>query len=90
MAYFCHLNCEYCEEVYSTSRALYWHLRKHHDFNHDDAFVSVGNSIDKSVEDWGSDDRTKAALTDKTYEGFLWKAYIERGTEAQQTEYFSK
>ena len=40
MVYFCHLNCEYCEEVYGTARSLYWHLRKHHGFNHDDAFAS--------------------------------------------------
>ena len=89
MGYFCHLNCEYCEEVYSTSRALYWHLRKHHDFNHDDAFNSVGNSIDKSAEDWGHDDRTAAARTDRTKEGSNWNSHYSRGKD-HQVKYFSK
>ena len=85
-----HLDCEDCQEVRTTARALYWHLRSEHGLNHDEAYNSVGNSIKKSESDWGRDDSIINSLTDRTYNSHRWKGFYEKGTESQKKEFFSK
>lgn len=40
-----YLCCEFCDEERSTSRGLYWHLRRDHKQSHERAFEMVGEAM---------------------------------------------
>jgi len=41
--------CSECGAALPTTRAVYWHLRKEHGLDHEEAFETAGNSLSEPV-----------------------------------------
>lgn len=46
-----------CDACFRSAKSLYWHMRKEHGCNHDEAFESVGYALDSQDVDYSPGDR---------------------------------
>lgn len=81
-----HLQCEYCTDVKTTARGLYFHLRHEHGFEDKQAYESVGNSLRHCRDSWGEDSDLVTNATDWTYNKVFWRKHFE----SEDIEFFDK